>query len=48
MIVSRFDQSDSVSTNTSALTMAEDDIANFDVREQLHREKTRSTDITKS
>lgn len=32
MIVSRFDTADNVSTNTSALTIAEDDVTNFDVR----------------
>lgn len=44
MIVGRFEQSDNVSTNTSALTMSEDDIANFDVSNPLHRERTLSTD----
>ena len=31
MIVSRFDQADNVSTNTSALTIAEEDVTNYDV-----------------
>lgn len=32
MIVSQFDPSDNASTNTSALTIAEEDVNNFDVR----------------